>query len=106
MNSTRTGSSTSACRNTYLAPNPFILLPFNAGPRICLGQQFAYQESSFFLIRLLQRFSAFRLAPDAQPEESKPPRSWQESGTEMQKREKITFGTSLTMYAKGVGTDG
>ncbi|KAJ7196989.1 cytochrome P450 monooxygenase pc-3 [Mycena pura] len=83
----------------YLTPNPFIFLPFNAGPRICLGQQFAYQETSFFLIRLLQRFKAFHFAPDAQPESSKPPASWKSSPVKA--KEKITFGTSLTMYAKG-----
>jgi len=83
----------------YLTPNPFIFLPFNAGPRICLGQQFAYQETSFFLIRLLQRFKAFHFAPDAQPESSKPPASWKSSPVKA--KEKITFGTSLTIYAKG-----
>ncbi|EPE32020.1 Cytochrome P450 [Glarea lozoyensis ATCC 20868] len=31
-------------------------VPFNGGPRICLGQQFAMTEMSYILIRLLQRF--------------------------------------------------
>ncbi|KAJ7257543.1 cytochrome P450 [Mycena haematopus] len=85
---------------TYLTPNPFIFLPFNAGPRICLGQQFAYNEASFFLVRLLQQFTAFTLAPDAQPESTKPPASWKEaSGT--QATEKIMLGRHLTMFAKG-----
>jgi cytochrome P450 len=33
-------------------------LPFNGGPRICLGQQFALTESSYITVRLLQRFDA------------------------------------------------
>ncbi|CAN3372100.1 hypothetical protein DIURU_000406 [Diutina rugosa] len=31
-------------------------LPFNGGPRICLGQQFALTEASYVLVRLLQTF--------------------------------------------------
>ncbi|TFK35054.1 cytochrome P450 monooxygenase pc-3 [Crucibulum laeve] len=84
----------------YLTPNPFIFCPFNAGPRICLGQQFAYHEASFFLVRLLQQFSSFTLAPEAQPEGSIPPASWASipgsKGTD-----KIIPTMHLTMYVKG-----
>ncbi|KAJ3475983.1 hypothetical protein NLI96_g11468 [Meripilus lineatus] len=60
----------------YLVANPFIFLPFNAGPRICLGQQFAYNEVSFFLVRLLQNFSSMSLDLKSQPPETLPPSSW------------------------------
>ncbi|KAK5107427.1 hypothetical protein LTR62_001288 [Meristemomyces frigidus] len=33
-------------------------LPFNGGPRICIGQQFALTEASYVVVRLLQRFDA------------------------------------------------
>jgi cytochrome P450 len=33
-------------------------LPFNGGPRICVGQQFALTEASYTIVRLLQEFKA------------------------------------------------
>ncbi|KAF9893460.1 hypothetical protein FE257_010772 [Aspergillus nanangensis] len=36
-------------------------LPFNGGPRICLGQQFALTEAGYILTRMLQRFDQLKL---------------------------------------------
>ncbi|KAF9264950.1 cytochrome P450 [Marasmius fiardii PR-910] len=84
----------------YLVPNPFIFLPFGAGPRICLGQQFACNETSFFLVRLLQNFKSFTLALEAQPEFCKPPADWKGyPGTKG--RDKIVPTAHLTMSVKG-----
>ncbi|RDX44127.1 cytochrome P450 monooxygenase pc-3 [Lentinus brumalis] len=83
----------------YLVPNPFIFLPFNAGPRICLGQQFAYNEISFMLVRLLQRFSGFRLRQDAHPA-SVPPPGVEHSPYAVDGHEKVWMRSHLTAYAK------
>jgi cytochrome P450 len=42
----------------------FAYLPFGAGPRVCIGAQFALTEASLVLARLAQRFE-FALAEDA-----------------------------------------
>ncbi|KAE8150736.1 cytochrome P450 [Aspergillus avenaceus] len=42
-------------------------IPFNGGPRICLGQQFALTEASYTVVRLMQYFSAIeRRDPELQ----------------------------------------
>ena len=37
-------------------PKPHDYIPFNSGPRICIGQQFALTEMSYILCRMFQRF--------------------------------------------------
>ncbi|KAB8260368.1 cytochrome P450 [Aspergillus pseudonomiae] len=37
-------------------------LPFNGGPRICLGQQYALTEASYTLVRLIQHFDTLECA--------------------------------------------
>ncbi|KAF9000997.1 cytochrome P450 [Cyathus striatus] len=77
----------------YLTHNPFI------SARLMLAR-YAYQEASFFLIRLLQQYSSFSLARDAQPIDSLPPKEWAGAhgpgGSE-----KIHPQAHLTMYSKG-----
>jgi cytochrome P450 len=44
-------------------------LPFNGGPRVCLGQQFALTEAGYVICRMLQRFDAIEKAADFSDEE-------------------------------------
>jgi cytochrome P450 len=44
-------------------------LPFNGGPRICLGQQYALAEAGYVTARLAQQFRKL---------ESRDPEEWQE----------------------------
>ncbi|GAW19911.1 hypothetical protein ANO14919_094040 [Xylariales sp. No.14919] len=37
-------------------PRPWQYIPFNGGPRICIGQQFALTEMTYVLTRMFQRF--------------------------------------------------
>jgi len=63
-------------------------------------RQFAYNEASYFLIRLLQQFSSFSLALDVQPPDSLPPAQWKgKKGP--QGRDRISIGAHLTMYVRG-----
>ncbi|OQD80985.1 hypothetical protein PENANT_c030G04537 [Penicillium antarcticum] len=39
-------------------------LPFNRGPRVCLGQQFAELEAAYTVVRLLQKFETIEMTED------------------------------------------
>ena len=60
--------------------------------------QFAYNEMSFMLIRLLQSFSKITLDPQAQPPESRPPRDWSEA-TGRKAIEQFFPKSHLTIYS-------
>lgn len=44
-------------------------VPFNHGPRICIGQQFANFQMEYFLARLCQEFESVVLLPESLPQE-------------------------------------
>ncbi|TLD09603.1 hypothetical protein PspLS_11725 [Pyricularia sp. CBS 133598] len=43
------------------APNPWTYIPFNGGPRICIGQQMALTEMAYVLVRVFQRYRGVQL---------------------------------------------
>lgn len=47
-------------------------LPFNGGPRICIGQQYALTEAAYVTVRLAQQFSTL---------ETRDPGPWEEALT-------------------------
>ncbi|KAH0495726.1 hypothetical protein TgHK011_009257 [Trichoderma gracile] len=48
----------------HWTPKPWQFIPFNGGPRICIGQNFAMTEMAFTLVRLLQRFERIEYRGD------------------------------------------
>jgi cytochrome P450 len=51
-------SVTDFCPERWLTwqPKPWTYIPFNGGPRICIGQQFALTEMGYTIVRLLQKY--------------------------------------------------
>lgn len=80
----------------YLIPNPFIFLPFNAGPRICLGQQFGYNQVSYFMIRFLQSFSGIDFVKTTDP----PPKEWRDAEGP-KGRDRIRYTVRFSLVVRG-----
>lgn len=45
-------------------------LPFNGGPRVCLGQRYALTEAGYVLVRMAQRFARLESRDGGEWEES------------------------------------
>jgi len=77
-------------------------LPFSAGPRICLGQDYALNEASFFLVRMLQQFGRFTLV-----EEEQTTAPWMHSDAQLRcpdgrkKVEKVWVDVGLLIFIRG-----
>lgn len=70
----------------------------------CIGQDFALNEASYFLVRYLQRFETLKLAPEFQPAGSLPPDDWKQ-GVGRQPKEKIRPALGFTMHVKVCSSD-
>ncbi|PSR87051.1 cytochrome P450 alkane hydroxylase [Coniella lustricola] len=51
-------------RWAHWAPKPWQYVPFNGGPRICVGQNFAMTEMAYCLVRLLQKYDRLEYRGD------------------------------------------
>jgi len=87
-------------RTKDLTADQFRFFPFNAGPRVCPGQDYAYNEASYLAIRILQTFDTFEVCQEDAPQESQPPAEWKSKGGR-HAVERIWPMTALTMHSKG-----
>jgi cytochrome P450 len=54
---------------TWKPRSKWEFVPFNHGPRICLGQQFANVQMEYFLARLCQEYESISLMSESRPQE-------------------------------------
>ena len=53
----------------HWTPKAWTYIPFNGGPRICVGQQFALTEIAYTTVRILQQYSRIECRMDKKPSE-------------------------------------
>ena len=54
---------------TWKPESKWEYVPFNHGPRVCLGQQFAHVQMEYFFARLCQEYESISLMSESQSQE-------------------------------------
>jgi cytochrome P450 len=88
-------------------PKPWTYIPFNGGPRICIGQQFALTEMGYTIVRMLQRFD--RIVPMGESGRMGRGMGDNWDGEVVLKAEIVLqpgMGVWLGFWERGVGPDG
>jgi cytochrome P450 len=67
--STRPLSSFNTCLENWRPGNKWEYIPFNYGPRICIGQAFANFQMEYFFVRLCQEFESITLLQESKSQE-------------------------------------
>jgi len=78
--------------------NRFAFVPFNAGPRLCLGLSFALAECMYTLVRMLQKFDGFEI--DESKQVMPPHFSQPDVGSNRRSQERCWPRASLTLYVE------
>ncbi|KAI0161147.1 cytochrome P450 monooxygenase CYP539B5 [Hypoxylon sp. FL1284] len=73
------------------APKPWQYVPFNGGPRICVGQNFAMTEMAYCMVRILQKYDRIEYRGD-----------WHAQRHEAEVVGKPSQGVKIAMYEQCV----
>ncbi|KAI2607266.1 cytochrome P450 monooxygenase CYP539B5 [Hypoxylon fragiforme] len=75
-------------------PKPWHYVPFNGGPRICVGQNFAMTEMAYCIIRILQKYDRLEYRQD-----------WHSQRHEAEIVGKPSQGVKVALYEENVKPD-
>ncbi|OHF03813.1 cytochrome P450 [Colletotrichum orchidophilum] len=88
-------------------PRPWTYIPFNGGPRICIGQQLALTEMAYVLVRVFQRYESVELGQNMLSERRRSKETgWMRRGTGPDSVErfvssKLRMASEITLAPRG-----
>ncbi|KAK1525633.1 cytochrome P450 [Colletotrichum costaricense] len=88
-------------------PRPWTYIPFNGGPRICIGQQLALTEMAYVLVRVFQQYRSVEVRQEPMSKDSESMAiGWEKRGTGPDSVEKFVrsrpcMASEITLAPRG-----